>query len=218
MGNRPQGASRFPTQAATRFPTQEIIPIWLRLSCVAKVFAWGNASQVRLISRNSPKRTVYNARGETAHHLSYTIREVQNVIRWPCNAVFSWFLVSINLDRKAGSSLSFFLFLIKIENQLPAWVFLTRIKSLSGAQTKIVLTCKLKHRKLEVCDSSKNFVFSKNISPRNFFFQIWKKKLCFVSSLRARLTSFWYLKHLFMTFQQSLSSFEKSFTEQVLSI
>ena len=62
-------------------------------------------------------------------------------------------------------------------------VFSTLIKSLSG--TKNFLTCKVKHRKLEVRNSSKDFFFWKNYhSPKIFFFfKIEKILFVFVSKL-----------------------------------
>ncbi len=48
--------------------------------------------------------------------------------------------------------------------------FSTFFKSLSGAQTKIFLTCKLNQRKLEVRNSSKNFFFSKKYHSSIIFF------------------------------------------------
>ncbi len=79
---------------------------------------------------------------------------------------------------------------------------------------QIFLTCKSNPCKLEVRNSSKNFFFSKKYLSSDIFFQIEKLVLLFLFlSLAkwARLTSFWYLMHLFVIFQQNLTSFEKSF-------
>ncbi len=82
------------------------------------------------------------------------------------------------------------------------------------SKDKIFLTCKLKHRKIDVRKSFKNFAFLKKYHFSNFFSNS-KVFLflfpCLVS--RARVTSFCYLKHLFMIFQQSLTCFEKLFCQ-----